>query len=328
LRINTWLARFSRIWRRRDFAYLQQQGVPVIYHATNYEVDRWIAARAAATCLTVFDMISELLCDEPSRARSVELKRRGVSLARGIFCISQQTLRDFLQFFPQCEKRTTVTPLAPSLPVSGPEELTAVERHKPYLLLVGNRLGYKNGVSALRAFTALAVRHSRLRILCFGGEPLSSEEQVFLASTGLQPRVDRVRGDDRLLAACYAQAAALLYPSRYEGFGLPVLEAMQSGCPVITTRCGSLPDVGGDAAVYVDPDDAAGLAGAVDRLLQDQNWRHKRIEAGYAQCARFRWSKTAEATRVVYERLLQPLSRQGGTGTAESFQASSGSKTA
>jgi glycosyltransferase involved in cell wall biosynthesis len=325
LRINTWMARFSRIWRRWDFAQFRHQSSAVVYHATNYAVDPWIAHRAQATCLTVFDMIGELLCDEPSRTRSLELKRRGVPLADGIFCISAQTQRDFLRCFPDCQPRSKVTHLAASLPAPSAENLATASAHAPYLLLVGNRLGYKNGLAAFRAFATLAGKHRSLKVLCFGGEPLSADEQGLLAGAGLQERVLAVRGDDGLLAGFYAKASALLYPSRYEGFGLPVLEAMRLECPVITTRCASLPEVAGNAALYVDPDDVPGLAAATDRLLRDEAWRQGWILAGREQCALFSWAKTAQETKEAYAVLLAGRDDQSGTGVAERVKASSGS---
>jgi glycosyltransferase involved in cell wall biosynthesis len=300
LRINTWMARFSRIWRRWDFAQFRRRDPALVYHATNYVVDPWIARRAHITCLTVFDMIGELLCDDRSRIRSLHLKRQGVPLAHVIFCISAQTERDFLKFFPECQGRTTVTLLAASLPAPSPRSLEIVGAHVPYLLFVGNRLGYKNGLTVLRAFASLAGKHRATKLVCVGGEPFSAEEQALLSHAELANRVVAMAADDALLAAFYARAAALLYPTRYEGFGLPILEAMELGCPVITSRGGSLPEVAGSAAVYVDPDDVTGLAVAAARMLEDSPWRRQWIEAGREQARHFSWSKTAQQTQAAY----------------------------
>ena len=300
LRINKWIARCSRTWRRWDFARFQRLNSAVIYHATNYAVDPWIARRAAVTCLTVFDMIGELHCDDRSRTRSLDRKGRGVALSTGLLCISAQTERDFLKFFPKTKGRTVVTHLASSLPAPGSREVDAAKARAPYLLVVGNRFGYKNGLTALRAFAALAGKHASLKLLCFGGEPLSGEEQGLLSAAGLGERVLTMRGDDRLLAAFYAKACALLYPTQYEGFGLPVLEAMHLGCPVITTTGGSLPEAAGEAAIYVGAGDVLGMAAAADRLLREPAWRERWVQAGREQAQRFSWSRTAGQTQAAY----------------------------
>lgn len=313
LRINKALAHLSRFWRRWDFAQVRRRGSPIIYHSTHYDVDPWIARRADATCLTVFDMIAEVLCDELTRKRSLALKRRGLALADLAICISSHTEQDLLAHVPEVTGRTAVILLAASLPAPRPEDLQPASKPGTYLLFVGNRGGYKNGLRALEAFSHLARRHAAVKLVCFGGEPLNFEEQLLLAENGVQDRVLTERGDDYRLAAFYSEAAALIYPSRYEGFGLPVLEAMSFGCPVITTRCASLPEVGGEAAVYVEPDDTPGFVKAMEHLLTDVPARGSWGRAGRTRAEAFSWKITAAQTRTAYERAL--AGRQTGTGT-------------
>lgn len=303
LRINKSIAQLSRLLRRLHFAAARRQASDWIYHATNYDVDPWIARRARATFLTVFDMIAEKLCDPASRARSLERKRHGVALAHGLLSISEQTARDFLDWFPARSASLTVTPLAASLSPGPLPAQMAARKHAPYLLFVGNRDGYKNGRAVLEAFAQVAPRHPQLRLVCFGGEPLRGDDLALLEQAGVRSRTDTVQGDDEMLAAFYANATALLYPSRYEGFGLPVLEAMHLGCPVITTRCGSLPEVGGDAAVYVDPDDVISLAANTERMIREPDWGAACRDAGRRQSQRFSWASTAAKTRAAYEKL-------------------------
>lgn len=111
-------------------------------------------------------------------------------------------------------------------------------------------------------------------------------------------------GDDAL-ARLYSGALALIFPSRYEGFGLPILEAMACGCPVVTTREASMPEVAGDAAFYMrDPDDAEGLAGILQELAEESLSRQKWVEKGLARAAQFSWANTAELTFEAFEQVF------------------------
>jgi glycosyltransferase involved in cell wall biosynthesis len=166
----------------------------------------------------------------------------------------------------------------------------------PYLLAVGTLQPRKNLEAALRAFERLDGEH---RLVVVGARGWRDDE--LLARVERSPAAKRIelRGrvsDDQLLAL-YRGAACLLYPSRAEGFGFPPLEAMACGTPVVCTAAGSLPEVTGDAAQVVDPDDAAGLADAVRRVLADPApWR----AAGLARAAGFSWTRCAQQTVAAY----------------------------
>ena len=112
------------------------------------------------------------------------------------------------------------------------------------------------------------------------------------------------RPTSEALLALYRSAAALVYPSRYEGFGLPLLEAMACGVPVIASRASCIPEVTGDAAVLLDPDDAEAGAAAIARVLGDRSVAPRLRAAGSERAAGFSWRRTAEQTAAVYDRLL------------------------
>ena len=110
--------------------------------------------------------------------------------------------------------------------------------------------------------------------------------------------------DEATLLALYRSAAALVYPSRYEGFGLPLVEAMACGVPVIASRASCIPEVTGDAAVLLDPDDVEGWTAALAKLLGDAGFAAALGEAGARRAATFSWRRTAEQTAAVYDRVL------------------------
>ena len=106
------------------------------------------------------------------------------------------------------------------------------------------------------------------------------------------------------------RAEALLFPSLYEGFGFTVLEAMKSGCPVITSRRGSLPEVGGGAVLYADPENRQDLAGKIYRLYSDGDFRRKLVEKGFIQSGKFSWQKTAAEVLENYEQLFKKAKKE------------------
>ncbi|HEY7500961.1 MAG TPA: glycosyltransferase family 1 protein [Vicinamibacterales bacterium] len=110
--------------------------------------------------------------------------------------------------------------------------------------------------------------------------------------------------DESVLLALYRSAAALVYPSRYEGFGLPLVEAMSCGTPVIAARSSSIPEVVGDAAVLLDPDDGDAWSNAIERVLEDEQYRNDLRRAGLARAREFSWTRTARETAAIYRRLL------------------------
>ena len=172
---------------------------------------------------------------------------------------------------------------------------------EPFLLAVGTLQPRKNVEAALAAFERLVADGLEQRLTIAGGRGWRDAALLErIAASPAAARIDRVgHVSDAELLALYRGASCLLYPSRAEGFGFPPLEAMACGTPVVAARAGSLPEVVGDAAPLVDPDDVAGLADAVAAVLaQPAPWR----ERGLAQAARFSWPACAEATVAVYRR--------------------------
>jgi glycosyltransferase involved in cell wall biosynthesis len=185
---------------------------------------------------------------------------------------------------------------APDAPVAG-----------PYFVYVGNFKRHKNVPLLLRAFARVRDRIPHRLVLIGRREGLR-------ADPGVQAELDRL-GDRALYAGevgrrelrrYVAHAAALVTASRYEGFGLPPLEAMSAGCPCLVSRAGSLPEVCGDAALYCDPDDEASVAEGLVRIATDPQLRASLVERGRARSAEFTWERTTAATLAVLDRLARP----------------------
>jgi glycosyltransferase involved in cell wall biosynthesis len=196
--------------------------------------------------------------------------------------------------------------LTPAHPSVVAEALTRYEVRQPYLLYVGGLNGRKNIEGLLAAFAEVRRSHPRLALVIAGKrqwrvggidkvlQNLDIEAQVHF--TGYVADAD--------LPGLYGGAAAFVFPSLYEGFGLPVLEAMACGAPVITSNVSSLPEVAGDAALLIDPRNSGAIATAIRRVLEDPHVASTLRLRGLARAAEFTWERTARETLAIYERLL------------------------
>jgi len=233
-------------------------------------------------------------------ARAVQLLvRTAVRGARHVIADSRATAADLTELLGVPADRVTVVPLAGPPPVPVPP---APPAGAPFLLSTGNRLPHKNYEVLLRAL-ALLPPGGRPRLVVPGSDgpdPLRPlvDELGLTADVELLGWVNAVELD-----ALYRGATAYVAPTRFEGFGLPVLEAMARGCPVVCSDIPVLREVGGAAAVYVDTTRPEPLAAALGALLADAPGRARRAEAGLAQAGRFGWDRTAAATATVLARV-------------------------
>ncbi|WP_212525606.1 glycosyltransferase family 1 protein [Actibacterium sp. MT2.3-13A] len=270
--------------------------------------------------LMVYDMIPERFDFDMSLRGWME-KETSIAYAQRYLCISESTRRDLLHFYPEippdharvayCGVDTATFAERPAGEVAAFREAHGLDR--PYFLFVGSRVqhkSYKNSdlfFSALKQMTAVD-----FDIFCVGGEK-EIEPQV-LDSLPEGVRAQRVVLSDHDLSLAYAGAAALVYPSLYEGFGMPVIEAMASGCPVITTRRGSLAEAAGDAALFVEGTSVPEMAEALTRV-QDPAVQADLRARGLAHAARFRWEPMAELLAGQVETVIAA----GKTPEAQAF---------
>ena len=222
---------------------------------------------------------------------------RSVKRADRILVGSEWTRRDLVERYQVPEGKVVVTPYGvdPHFGVTGPTRNTA-----PYLLVVGALQPRKDPV---RALEALALLDSDLRLVFVGPDKGSASDiREGVRRLRLAARVEIAGYVDKAeLAQLYRGAACLVFPSLYEGFGLPVVEAMASGTAVVATTAGALPEVAGEAAVLVEPGDAEALAAGVEQALAQ---RDRLVSAGLAHSRGFRWADTARRTLAVYRELF------------------------
>ncbi len=278
---------------------------PNVVHETYYS--RWGSApRHCPSVITVFDMISELFGDKSGASSGdLILKREAVARADHVICISENTRRDLINLFSTDERKTSVVHLGFD---HFPADCEAIKDDpaptKTYLLYVGNRAGYKNYSGFLRAVACDKRLKTEFDIVAFGGGGFSPAEAALHAELGFRPeQVRQQGGDDHFLGRLYHQAAAFVYPSLYEGFGLPPLEAMSHQCPVICSNTSSMPEVIGDAAEFFDPKSIEDMAAAVSRVVYSPGRIQDLIARGRKRLALFSWKSCADRTLDIYRTL-------------------------
>lgn len=261
--------------------------------------------RGVPLVITVHDMIHELFADQLDPDHTIaHAKRRCIEAADAILCISEHTRQDLVARFPATARRTFVTPLASSLTVDHAAAAAYPGIDRPYFIHVGGREGYKNFTTVLEAWARFAPDHPDIRLRVVGS-PWRSSEQARIAGTVPAGSVIHMgKVSDAELAILYHRSLALLYPSCYEGFGLPPLEAMRCGTAVICAAASSLPEVGGDAPLYFDPSRPDDLVVQMRTLASSSSVREQCIAKGAARAALFSWDHTAALTLDVYRRLL------------------------
>jgi glycosyltransferase involved in cell wall biosynthesis len=271
--------------------------------------DAPLAGLPRASVVTVQDLIHFRVPEAfpaSKRAAASLLLRRVVSRAGVVLVTSEATRRDLLERVPSCAPRVERIPLgvdsaywqaAPTQP--------ARAIPGPFLLCVGNRKPHKNLVAAVEVLARLRVERPELRLVVVGRVyPGSEAVRARAAELGVaEAVVERSSADDAELRGLYRSCDALLFPSLYEGFGLPVLEAMAAGAPVVASDRASVPEVVGDAGLVVDPEDHDALAHAVRRLWQEPRLREELIRRGRRRAGELRWEETTRRTLAVLDRV-------------------------
>jgi len=282
-----------------------------VYHATNFFLPpTWRAARVLMVHDLAF-LARPAYCD-PAVVRPFSRKARKFAReADGLLVNSNSTKRDVVQFLDVDPAKIVVAPLAvdedlcPMLPEAAQEQLAQRFNMKgPFILFVGTIEARKNPANLVRAFGRLAGEFPHKLVLI--GERGYGAQEVFeaVAQLGLAGRVVEMGylPDYLQLRAFYSAADLFVFPTRYEGFGLPVLEAMACGCPVVTSANSSMREVAGEAAFYADPESVESLAAAMRRVLEEAGTRENMTVLGQDRAKLFSWDACAKATYELYQR--------------------------
>lgn len=307
------------------FALQQQWKVPLLLHkqrktesASLYHSPYYLMPYRPGlpTVLTFYDLIPLRFPSYVSRRARLLFRfamHMALRAARHVIAISEASRRDLLATFAAPVERVTAVPLAADVRFR-PQPRQVIERLRAryalpqeFLLYVGSNKPHKNLVALVSAYAAL--KASAPPLLVAGPWDARYPEAMQKAQAlGLGERI-RFLGlvDDVDLPALYSAALAFIFPSRYEGFGLPTLEAMACGTPVACSNVSSLPEVVGEAALLFDPTDLGALTEAMQRLIEDRALRQALGELGLRRAATFSWERNAAATLDIYRRTAEKM---------------------
>ena len=276
---------------------------PQIVHETYYSKTS-PTIKGSHNIVTVHDMIHERFpSDFLEHDRDSELKLLATQRVDHVICISESTRKDLLTLFDLPEDKVSVVYLGFDKLSPGPLELN--NKNRPYLLYVGKRGGHKNFEGFLRSYASSPQLRNNFNIVCFGGGAFSSYEVKLFADLKLSDnQLLQVSGNDNKLASFYRNAALFVYPSIYEGFGIPPLEAMSLRCPVTCSNTSSIPEVVGNAAEYFNPNSIESIRTSIEHVLNSTTRQTELIKYGHARCQQFSRERCATETLEIYRGLM------------------------
>jgi len=272
-----------------------------VFHPTYYDPYFLESIRNKPFVVTVFDMIHETYPEYFFAGdRTSVHKRLLCERAARIIAISNTTKTDLIRFFGIREDKIDVIHLASSLGPPALGSASTISTPEKYILFTGNRLYYKNFMFFLRAITDVLHEDRDLVVICTG-PPFTIDELDSFDTLGIRDQVTHISADDEQLGELYRKAEMFAFPSLYEGFGMPLLEAFSCRCPVVASDTGIFREIGGDAVTFFRPKHPVSISDAVRSMLEDRKLRDEMANRGYERNRRYSWQRTTEQTRHTYE---------------------------
>ena len=281
--------------------YLNANEVDIL-HSTWYSPYVYNLKGKHKLVFTVHDMIQELFYQEEKQF-DIQRRKKAIFESDIVLADSNNTKNDILKIYPEInENKIRVVHLGVNN-LAKPKIFNIPIKTKKYILFVGNRDGYKNGLFTLNSLAAILLNQN-VSLVFAGGGKFNENELEVIQKNEIENHTIQIDVSDSELAYLYSNAECFIFPSQYEGFGFPLLEAFAQDCPVICSNSSSLPEIGEDAALYFEPNDGKGLEQHVNEVLNNNSLQNILREKGVQQVKKFSWEKTANQTLSVYRELL------------------------
>lgn len=270
---------------------------PNIIHSTYY--DKYFFDNTnCQKVITVFDLINEKFSEFYTSNNKFLPKKKILDKYDKIICISENTKNDLLYYYEVDEKKISVIHLGYP---DKKKNLFKIDI-KPYILFVGTRWKYKNFFNLIKAYNRNKNLVRDFNIVCFGGGKFTQEEKNEIKSLGLKnDKIIQIDGNDKLLHSYYKSASLFVYPTLYEGFGLPILESFLYDCPVACSKTSSLPEVAGSGAMYFDPKNIDNITDVLTKILYSNSKKEELVEKARVQLNKFSWKDCANKTLNFYK---------------------------
>jgi len=290
------------------------------HYLVEYQVNHWQAELVHETyysfmpepkasvprITTVYDMINELYPQMvPTKDNTTGWKRKTFERVEHIISISHSTKKDLMELFGIEESKISVIHLGFDLFFSEDVNKQEPKKQRPFLLYVGGRGAYKNFNGLIKAIANSPRLKKDFDVIAFGGGGFNRDELSFMSRLGFRyNQIRQLSGSDKILKALYHQASALVYPSLYEGFGLPPLEAMACSCPVISSNTSSMPEVIGNGGEYFNPSEIDEIIFAIEKVVYSTSRTEELYALGLERIKYFSWSKCATETTDIYKKII------------------------
>lgn len=298
--LNDWV---SRLMTKR----ILKQGDIEIIHPTYHDTYFLKYLKNEKIVITVHDLVRELY-PEFNKHNEAYMENRLKILAASdhIIAVSHNTREDLIAYYDVAPEKITV--VHHGLPLKfGKIRINLRGLPERYLLYVGQRNENKNFRRFLEAYAEILDEDKTLSLLCVGGGEFSEEERELIYNYGISRQVRQRNLNDEVLAACYKQAVAFVYPSIYEGFGMSILEAFKMACPIILSDIGSFREIAGDAGIYFNPLKTESIASVIRWSLDPDNQGtiDEKVSEGLEKVTSFTLENTYKNTYAVYEQVLK-----------------------
>lgn len=269
-----------------------------IYHPTYYKYDLLTMLNRKPMVLTVVDMIHEKYPQYFTNSqRLIKDKKKLMDKSTKIIAISLQTKLDILEIYDINPSKIEVIYLASQLKRK-PFNFDIFP--KKFVLFVGNRRDYKNFDNLLKAFSYITKDISDIYLICIGGGKFSSYEVLLMNELSIASKVIQHDCSDDNLWLFYENAMVFVFPSLYEGFGIPILEAFESSCPVVLSNSSCFPEIAGRCAIYFNPLNPDSIAKSIEKVIISTKLRNRLINSGRSRYNEFSWLSTTKKTFKLY----------------------------